>query len=102
MSFPPSCRLNHRGTMTHGTKHRLELLPLEDRVSPGQTGLGSALVLSFLGPALAVLQINVLVQNADSADFTQDAEPTNTPAGSSGLRLSESEGMTTHRDAGPI
>jgi hypothetical protein len=37
---------------------RLELVELESRLSPGQTGFGDAFALSLLGPALAGLQLD--------------------------------------------
>jgi hypothetical protein len=42
---------------------RLELLRLEDRLAPGQAGLGSALASSLLGPALASFQLDALASS---------------------------------------
>lgn len=58
----------------HGLIHsvRLELMALEDRLSPGQTGWGGVLAFSLLGPSLAALQLDAM---ASSVGAVTNAEP---------------------------
>jgi hypothetical protein len=64
MIFPNSTRSKTNSRSVCRRHTRPELLPLEDRLSPGQAGFGGTLALSLLGPALASLQLDALTSGA--------------------------------------
>jgi hypothetical protein len=67
MSVSPAGNFSNRRLARLAINHRPRLIDLEDRLSPGQTGFGSALALSLLGPTLAGIQLDALVAQVDAS-----------------------------------
>src|SRR5262245_24442694 len=58
--FHRSHRISHRDSSRRRAGYRPVVFELEDRLAPGQTGVGSAVSMSLLGPALTTWQLDDL------------------------------------------
>ncbi len=63
MYFRSTTRFSHRNFVSRLASLRPELMVLEDRRAPGQTGLVDAVSLSLFGPALTAWQMNDVAAN---------------------------------------